>query len=420
MRPRHRVSRTAIELIKRFEGYRARAAQLPDERWTIGYGHTVTAREGAQVSEDDAEALLIYDLIAVAHVVNENVFSPLTQNQFDALCSFTFNLGADAFRQSQVLKRINEGEMVQAACAMELWRKAEFAGQRIVIDALVRRRAAEKTLFLTPPNDAWVAAPSPVLRPLIDADARDLIPAERPAEVITSLNGEPISVAREDAPAPVTLPPVEPTPGDVVREAAEQVSARLQTIMADFGDEPAAPPPAEPEPVAARVADLAFEEEIPTEVRPQADFAPPITADLADDISLDEPFPEEGLDESSAFDLPPTPVANDLETDLRAAVQMGPRVVIDDSGAYEFIPARVQPLPRKKEPSVMLDIVLGLLGLAFFSFAVVWGATARPDLAGGAISPFTVALLAGLAGIGFVFVAIFRLLQRVARAAERD
>ena len=115
MRPRHRVSRNAIELIKRFEGYRAKAAQLPDERWTIGYGHTVTAREGAQVSEDDAEALLIYDLIAVAHVVNENVFTPLTQNQFDALCSFTFNLGADAFRQSQVLKRINEGEMVQAA-----------------------------------------------------------------------------------------------------------------------------------------------------------------------------------------------------------------------------------------------------------------------------------------------------------------
>src|SRR4051794_19969291 len=108
MRPRHRVSRTAIELIKRFEGYRQKAAQLPDGRWTIGHGHTLTAREGTEVSPDDAEALLIYDLIAVSHEVNEQVFTPLTNNQFDALCSFAFNIGLDTFRQSQVLKRLNE------------------------------------------------------------------------------------------------------------------------------------------------------------------------------------------------------------------------------------------------------------------------------------------------------------------------
>jgi lysozyme len=138
MTPRHRVSRTAISLIKRFEGYRRTAAQLPDERWTIGYGHTLTARQGAEVSQDDAEALLIYDLIAVAHSLNEQVFVPLTQNQFDALASFAFNIGLDNFRSSGVLKRLNEGALVQAACAMELWRKAEFQGERIVIDALVR------------------------------------------------------------------------------------------------------------------------------------------------------------------------------------------------------------------------------------------------------------------------------------------
>jgi len=85
MQPRHRVSRAAIELIKRFEGYRQAAAQLPDGRWTIGHGHTLTAREGASVSADDAEALLLYDLIGVAHALNEAIFTPLTQNQFDAL-----------------------------------------------------------------------------------------------------------------------------------------------------------------------------------------------------------------------------------------------------------------------------------------------------------------------------------------------
>ena len=87
MQPRQRVSRAAIELIKRFEGYRRAAAQLPDGRWTIGHGHTLTARQGAAVSPDDAEALLLYDLIAIAHALNEAVFTPLNQNQFDALAS---------------------------------------------------------------------------------------------------------------------------------------------------------------------------------------------------------------------------------------------------------------------------------------------------------------------------------------------
>ena len=105
MKPRFQVSRGAIELIKRFEGYRQRSAQLPDGRWTIGYGHTLTARQGAQVSESDAEALLIYDIIGVAHAVNENVYTPLSQNQFDALVCFAFNIGLDNFRRSVVLRR---------------------------------------------------------------------------------------------------------------------------------------------------------------------------------------------------------------------------------------------------------------------------------------------------------------------------
>ena len=120
MRPRLSVSRSAVELIKAFEGFRSKAAQLDDSRWTIGYGHTLTAREGAEISEPEAEALLLYDLIGASHAVNEFVFAPLNQNEFDALASFVFNIGVRAFRGSPTLRRLNEGRPLEAA--MEIGR----------------------------------------------------------------------------------------------------------------------------------------------------------------------------------------------------------------------------------------------------------------------------------------------------------
>lgn len=246
MKPRYQVSRAAIELIKSFEGYRRKAAQLPDGRWTIGYGHTLTAREGAEVSEADAEALLMYDLINVAHAVNEHSYTPLTQNQFDALCCFAFNIGVDNFRRSSVLRRVNEGQLLQAACAMEMWRKADFEGERIVIDALVRRRSAEKTLFLTPAN-GWVPAPSPVLRPKVDFDAVAAAPRETPTALKTSTVDDRVVVEREEpAPARPTAPPVEPQAAPLATEvAAAGVGAALEKLL----PEPAVEAPQAPQPV---------------------------------------------------------------------------------------------------------------------------------------------------------------------------
>lgn len=418
MRPRHRVSRNAIELIKRFEGYRRKAAQLPDGRWTIGYGHTLTARGGAEVSEEDAEALLIYDLIAVAHAVNENALVPLSQNQFDALTSFTFNIGTDAFRTSQVLARLNAGETLQAACAMLLWRKVEFNGRRIVLDALVRRRSAEATLFLTPPGDAWVPAPSPVLRPLVDADARELIPAETPTELVTSLEGETVLVGREgDAPVP---PPIEDeAPGAAMRAAAEAVAARLQTIFPEAGEEPApeAAPNAAAEPEAAPAAEAEPQPEPePEEARPQADFAPPI--DVPEPQPEPEPAPEAPAEPAEAFEAPEP--ANDAQLVTETASETR-RVLIDDNAVHEFIPARVAPLPRRKQNGgLATDLVLALLGLAFFGFGVFWGLNARTATTESGSGPLLVAWAAGVAGVGFFVVAVFRLLERLGRMSERD
>lgn len=409
MLSRHRVSRAAIELIKRFEGYRRHAAQLPDGRWTIGYGHTLTAREGAEVSETDAEALLLYDLISVAHAVNEATFAPVSQNQFDALCSFAFNIGLDNFRRSQVIRRLNAGSAVQAACAMELWRKADFEGERIVVDALVRRRAAEKALFLTPPGDAWVAAPSPVLRPLIDLDALDLVPQRRPVEVETSLEGPTVVVRREvypDEPAPPAEPEPEPAMA-AVTAAAEAVTHRLETLFPDPGVEPEPESEAEPEAPAAE----APEPEPPPEVEP-APAPEPEPAPLA--------APPLGRATFAPLDFE---TASDDGLEIPRAPDEEP---LADAGAradfepFGLIPERRRPAPAPAELSVVWDLLLALMGVAFFGFGVFWGLNVTSWPSDQPPLPVIVAWSAGVAGVLFVVVSVFRLLQRVGEAAERD
>jgi lysozyme len=433
MKPRQQVSRAGLELIERFEGYRRKAAQLADGRWTIGYGHTLTARQGAEVSESDAEALLIYDMRAVATSVDELTFAPLSQNQFDALCAFAFNVGLDAFRASEVLKKVNEGALIEAACAMELWRKAEFQGEKIVVDGLVRRRAAEKLLFLTPPGAAWVPVPSAVLKPERDAAAAVLLPQEPPAPIITPLEGEAATPVRADAPEavvppaeeslPEPLPPLDPQPPEAPPEAAVEespisaaaaaVAGRLSTI---FQEEPA---PAEivAEPEAGAPPQPPSAEDAPFELT-SPDAEPP-GRDLPD---LEFEAEREAPGEPTA-DLFAPPAANDAEAQAvqpEPELAEEPRVVIDDTAPYEFIPARVQPLPQRATEGYLSLVVTAVLGLAFFAGGLFWWANARSGPHAGVLTPQVVGVLASVAGVGLFSVAIYLFLQRLGEAAERD
>ena len=141
-----RVSREGVLLIKSFEGFRPRAALRSDGRWVIGYGHTRSARDGATVSEAEAELLMQYDLLPVVKAVSDHVTAPLNQHQFDALASFAFSIGAERFATSDVVAQLNAGASRQAAAAMSAWADDAAA------EKPTRRRSAEHALFNAAPG----------------------------------------------------------------------------------------------------------------------------------------------------------------------------------------------------------------------------------------------------------------------------
>lgn len=140
-----------IELIKRHEGLRLLSYKpTKDDVWTIGYGHTKTAKEGMRINEAYADILLRQDIKWVEDTINRLVNVPLTQNQFDALGSLVFNIGASQFSKSSVLRRLKEKDYEGAADAFLMWtkQKDKVTGRLNVLPGLVKRRQEERALFL--------------------------------------------------------------------------------------------------------------------------------------------------------------------------------------------------------------------------------------------------------------------------------
>ena len=164
-----RTGETGLNLIKGFEGLRLNAHYAPTEKWTVGYGHNHSARHGMTVTEHEADQLLKEDVSPIEKVIEETVMAPLNQNEYDALTSLIFNIGEDNFRKSAVLKHLNRGDRLAAAAAFENWTKARLNGELVTLDGLVRRRAAEKSLFLMPMN-ADIVVPSSDVRPAPECD----------------------------------------------------------------------------------------------------------------------------------------------------------------------------------------------------------------------------------------------------------
>ena len=283
-----KISREGVLLIKSFEGFRSRAAANPGGGWVIGYGHQASAREGASVSEAEAELLLQYDLIPVQAALTQGLTRSLNQHQYDALASFAFSVGVDAFLTSDVLSRVNSGEDADAVEALTVWPETPRR------DAGLRRRAAERALFLADPAQPvaladLLAAPLPPIQtppqptPVqsveetvfpteaaaietvsIEDDALETSDAEAVPAEISSDAADPSDVATEDAlpvedvAVEITTPEFEIIPAD----ASDASSVEDQTVTSSDAlleavasvvepDLPETTAPAEPAPEAA-------------------------------------------------------------------------------------------------------------------------------------------------------------------------
>lgn len=145
------VNAETLSLVKQWEGFRAEAYPDPGSRdgtpWTIGYGTTkiggVPVKKGQTISEPEAARLLGIELTRVAAVVERLVKASLTDNQFGALVSFTYNIGDDAFTRSTLLKKLNAGDYAAVPAQMARW--VHNDGNQM--QGLVNRRAAEAGLW---------------------------------------------------------------------------------------------------------------------------------------------------------------------------------------------------------------------------------------------------------------------------------
>lgn len=140
-----KLSPAGEKLIKQWEGYREKAYLCAANQWTIGWGHTKTARRGMIIDRDQAQKLFNEDIAEFERAVNRLCKVPITQGQFDALVSFAFNLGVYALGSSSLLRALNALDYSGAA----KWFDRYVYANRTKLPGLVSRRQEEKKLFLS-------------------------------------------------------------------------------------------------------------------------------------------------------------------------------------------------------------------------------------------------------------------------------
>lgn len=140
-----KISSKALEIIKQHEGLRLEAYHCPSGVITIGYGHTgEDVYSGQTITQEQASQFLIEDVDWAEDVVNSVVLVDLNQNEFDALVSFVFNIGSEAFSNSTLLEYLNKNKREQASAEFIKW-VHDGGGNKL--NGLIKRRKKEQELF---------------------------------------------------------------------------------------------------------------------------------------------------------------------------------------------------------------------------------------------------------------------------------
>lgn len=144
-----KASILAVNLLKEVEGWRDKPYRDSGGKCTIGYGHLIKEGEYCpdRITVDQGEKYLRDDITEAERTVNSTVKVPLTQHQFDALVSFTFNIGAGAWAVSDTLKILNNGEHHRMPARMLMWVKVTKNGVKVVEEGLINRRLKEVRLW---------------------------------------------------------------------------------------------------------------------------------------------------------------------------------------------------------------------------------------------------------------------------------
>lgn len=213
-----KLSDAGLAFIVSFEGLHTK---LPDGRfaayrcpagvWTIYAGCTEGVKQGDVCTEDEGREMFRRELAKHEAAVRRLVTVDLTQQQFDALVSFSYNCGAAALGKSSLLKHLNKGDYARAASHFADWKRA--GGK--VLNGLVRRRAAEAALFLS-------GEPA-LMAQKIDAEATKMKPVEAVFKV-----GAPVVAVFEGVRqvAETVTPPAKPN----VKATIEKVKQARETI----------------------------------------------------------------------------------------------------------------------------------------------------------------------------------------------
>lgn len=352
MKPQLKSSTAARALIKRFEPFNGTAIIGDDGHWVVGYGHKAAAKPGTTVSPEEADLLLIYDVLNAETAIDDVVNTPLKLPQRDALVSFVHDIGGEAFKRSDVARYLFEGRAMAAGEALAIYG-----------DHHADRREAENTLFMT----AFAPPASRRGEEREQSTVELVIKVEHPADIAAETPAEPALAAT--APAEADLAPPPPSARDLAaRRAAEDEISRIlvavgempvESLQVPVEDEavedeavfaPVVMPVAAPEPVARDLAADAEPEDTPP---PAEDVTASIDGlqDHSESVAV-EPVtaPEEAAPEETASEetAPEDTALTDTET--AAVATPDPATPAENYNRADEI--SIRPTPPRRTRSV--------------------------------------------------------------------